>query len=67
MTHLVDTNVWSELRNPGRANANVRAWAEQASPADVYLSVVTVFELERGVLLIERGDPNRGARLRGLA
>lgn len=64
MTYLIDTNVWSELRNRGRADANVRAWAESADPAELYLSVVTVFELERGVLLMERRDPQQGARLR---
>lgn len=64
MTYLIDTNVWSELRNRGRANDNVRAWAETVGPADLYLSVVTVFELERGVLLMERRDPQQGSRLR---
>lgn len=64
MTYLIDTNVWSELRNPGRADSNVRSWAEASNPADLYLSVVTVFELERGVLLIERRDPQQGSRLR---
>lgn len=64
MTYLIDTNVWSELRNRGRADNNVRAWAEEANPAELYLSVVTVFELERGVLLIERRDPPQGSRLR---
>ena len=62
--HLVDTNVWSELRNRGRANANVRAWAESANNMDMFLSVVTVFEIERGILLMERRDPARGKRLR---
>jgi predicted nucleic acid-binding protein len=64
LTWLVDTNVWSELRNPGRADNNVRTWAGTANPAELYLSVVTVFELERGVLLIERRDPAQGSRLR---
>jgi predicted nucleic acid-binding protein len=64
LTYLIDTNVWSELRNRSRADTNVRAWAESADPAELYLSVVTVFELERGVLLIERRDPQQGARLR---
>ncbi len=64
MTYLIDTNVWSELRNPGRADINVRAWAATANPADLYLSAITVFELERGVLLIERRDSNQGGRLR---
>ncbi|HEV2365977.1 MAG TPA: type II toxin-antitoxin system VapC family toxin [Caulobacteraceae bacterium] len=64
MTYLIDTNVWSELRNRGRADDKVRMWAEAANPAELYLSVVTVFELERGVRLIECRDPEQGARLR---
>ncbi|MBM3650292.1 MAG: type II toxin-antitoxin system VapC family toxin [Alphaproteobacteria bacterium] len=61
---LLDTNVVSELRRPRRANANVRTWASSA-PAELHaLSVVTVLELERGVLLAERRDPNQGAILR---
>jgi predicted nucleic acid-binding protein len=64
VSYLIDTNVWSELRNRGRTDAGVRAWAQDADPADMYLSVVTVFELERGVLLIERRDPEQGLRLR---
>jgi predicted nucleic acid-binding protein len=64
LTYLIDTNVWSELRNRGRADGNVRTWAESANAAEQYLSVVTVFELERGVLLMERRDPRQGSRLR---
>ena len=64
MTYLVDTNVWSELRNRRRADDNVITWAQAANPAEMYLSVVTVFELERGVLLMERRDPQQGSRLR---
>jgi predicted nucleic acid-binding protein len=64
LIYLIDTNVWSELRNRGRVDTNVRAWAEAADPAQLYLSVVTAFELERGVLLIERRDPQQGSRLR---
>lgn len=64
MTYLVDTNVWSELRNRSRADANVRAWASASDHAEIFLSVVNVFELERGVLLMERRDVQQGARLR---
>jgi len=61
---LLDTNVVSELRRPGRADANVRAWASN-TPAEFYaLSVVTVLELERGILLMERRDAKQGAVLR---
>ena len=52
MAYLIDTNVWSELRIRSRTDINVRKWA------------VTVFELERGVLLIERRDAQQGLRLR---
>ena len=62
--YLIDTNVWSEIRNRGRANPSVRNWAERANAAELFLSVVTVFELERGTLLMERRDPRQGARLR---
>ena len=64
MTYLVDTNVWSELRNRGRSDVNVRAWAQSVRETELYLSVVTVFEIERGVLLMERRDARQGARLR---
>jgi predicted nucleic acid-binding protein len=64
LSYLIDTNVWSELRNRGRANSNVKAWADEVNPAELYLSVVSVFELERGVLLIARRDPQQGSRLR---
>jgi len=61
---LLDTNVVSELRRPERADARVRAWAAK-TPAELSsLSVVTVQELERGILLMERRDPRQGAILR---
>lgn len=61
---LLDTNVVSELRRPEKAHANVRAWA-QSAPTDLFvLSATTVFELERGTLLMERRDPVQGAVLR---
>jgi hypothetical protein len=61
---LLDTNVVSELRRPERANANVRAWAS-GTPAELYaISVVTVLELERGIVLVERRDAMQAAVLR---
>ncbi len=61
---LLDTNVVSELRRPERADANVRAWASNTPAALHALSVVTVLELERGTLLMERRAPVQGANLR---
>jgi predicted nucleic acid-binding protein len=64
---LLDTNVVSELRKirAGRADAGVAAWAETADAAELYVSVITLMELELGVLRLERRDAAQGAVLRG--
>ncbi len=66
MSHLLDTNVVSELRRAkaGKADPRVTAWAESVPVASLFLSVITMLELEMGVLLIERRDPAQGAVLR---
>ena len=63
---LLDTNLVSELRKVrlGRADANVARWADQVDPADLYLSVIVVQELEIGIRLAERRDPAQGAVFR---
>ena len=63
---LLDTNVISELRKAksNKANKNVIAWANSISASSLYISSITVLELETGVLLIERKDPSQGAILR---
>lgn len=63
---LLDTNVVSELRKArsGKANAKVLAWAAQALPSSLYLSAITVLELELGVLSIERKDKAQGKVMR---
>jgi len=66
MRYLLDTNVVSELRKVrlGKADACVATWADSVDAADLYLSVITVQELEIGVLLAERRDPAQGAIFR---
>lgn len=66
MMFLLDTNVVSELRKIrlGKANRNVAIWAEGLETASLYLSAITVQELEIGVLLAERRDPAQGAVFR---
>jgi predicted nucleic acid-binding protein len=63
---LLDTNVVSELRKArsGRADKNVTAWAAGMSAMSMFVSVITIQELEIGVLLAERRDPSQGAVLR---
>jgi predicted nucleic acid-binding protein len=64
--YLLDTNVVSELRKAksGKADKNVIAWAHGVSATSLYLSAITILELETGVLLIERKDPAQGRVLR---
>jgi len=64
--YLLDTNVISELRKvkSGKANKNVEAWANSVNVSHLFLSVITILELETGVLLIERKDTVQGAVLR---
>jgi predicted nucleic acid-binding protein len=63
---VLDTNVVSELRKVrlGKADPNVGAWADTMDAAGLYLSAITVLELELGVLQLERKDPHQGAMLR---
>ena len=64
--YLVDTNVISEVRKRERADKGVTAFFHKAAQDDVdlYLSVVTVGELRRGVELIRhRGDQPQATRL----
>lgn len=66
MMYLLDTNVVSELRKirAGRADTNVAAWAEGVDAADLFISAITLMELELGVLALERKDATQGALLR---
>jgi toxin FitB len=63
---LLDTNVISELRKAkaGSANQGVSGWAGEVPAALMFMSVISLHELEHGVLLAERMDPAKGALLR---
>lgn len=63
---LLDTNVVSELRKirAGKADARVAAWAKTVDASELYLSVITLQELDIGVLLLERRDEAQGSMLR---
>ena len=63
---VLDTNVVSELRKArqGKADANVVAWSQSVDAAQLFVSAITIMELELGVLAIERKDAAQGALLR---
>ena len=61
---LLDTNVLSELRRRDRTDRAVAAWADNLDPSDLFLSVVTILEIEAGALMVGRRDEAQGAMLR---
>jgi toxin FitB len=63
---LLDTNVISELRKvrAGTADPQVARWAKQSEATQLFLSVITIQELEIGVLRMERRDAKQGRLLR---
>jgi len=64
--YLLDTNIISELwkLSRGKTDPVFESWFRIYSDKPLYISVVTLMELERGVLAMERKDPAQGAYLR---
>ena len=62
---VLDTNVISELRQgkPGQSS-EVRAWAAAQPASRLFLSAITILELEKGVQALERRTPPHGSALR---
>jgi toxin FitB len=64
--YLLDTNVVSELRRIrlGRADIHVAKWADSVETSTLFLSAITILEIELGVFQMERRDPVQGSMLR---
>ena len=64
--YLLDTNVVSELRKvkSGKADNNVQTWSFEVDPQLLFVSSITIHEIELGVLLAERSDESKGLVLR---
>ena len=62
---LLDTNVISEMRKfkSGKADPAVQRWAKGVSRLDMYLSAITIFEMEFGILRLRGKDPVQGQML----
>lgn len=58
--YLVDTNVVSEAR---RGTQQATAWLRSVDPRTVYISVLTLGEIERGIALKRKSDANAAAHL----
>lgn len=64
--YLLDTNVVSEMRKfrSAKVDKTVEAWCAGVRPADLFVSVITLQELEQGVVRMERRDAKQGEMLR---
>jgi hypothetical protein len=60
---LLDTNVVSELRKGERADPGVLGWFEAVDSDELYLSVLVIGEIRRGIELIRRRDPSSAQSL----
>ena len=57
--YLLDTNVVSELRRgKPRQSAEVRAWAASLPASQLFLSAISILEIEKGILGLERRPPD---------
>ncbi len=61
---VLDTNVLSELRRRQKTQRKVAKWADGVQAHDLFLSVITILEIEAGTLLIARRDPDQAEVLR---
>jgi len=62
--YLIDTNALLELRRRERTHLKVAVWADSVPASDLFLSVITILEIEAGTLLLPRRDAAQGAVLR---
>jgi hypothetical protein len=63
LSYLLDTNVISELRKGQRADVNVTAWFADVAEEEIFLSVLTIGEIRRGIENVRRRDPDSAAAL----
>ncbi len=63
MTFLVDTNVISEVRKNAACDGRVAAWYASIGDGDLYLSVLVMGEIRKGIELARRRDPKKAAAL----
>ena len=63
MSYLLDTNVISELRKGERANPGVTSWFAGVPSDALYLSVLVIGELGKGIARLRRRDPVSAAHL----
>lgn len=64
--YLLDTNIVSELRKP-RPHGGVVAWLEEVADEDLYLSAVTLGEIQAGIEITREQDSQKAAAIEAWA
>jgi toxin FitB len=64
VSYLIDTNIISEIRKDTRCDRRVAAWYAAVAEDDLYLSVLVVGEIRKGVELVRRRDPAKAQVLK---
>ncbi len=63
MNYLIDTNIISEVRKGAQCDPNVGAWFASIADAEIYLSVLVLGEIRKGIERARRSDPRRASIL----
>jgi toxin FitB len=63
VTYLIDTNIISEIRKGRRCDPNVAAWYASLDDSDIYLSVLVLGEIRKGIERARQHDPSRARTL----
>jgi len=63
VSYLLDTNVISEMRKRDRCNPGIPAWLDGVEVEDLFVSVLTIGELRKGVDSLARRDAKAAAKL----
>ena len=65
MNYLLDTNIISEVRKGPRCNSKVSAWYDLIDDAEIYLSVLVLGEIRKGLERVRRKNPAQARALEG--
>jgi predicted nucleic acid-binding protein len=63
VSFLVDTNVLSEIRKGDRCNESVAAWWSTVAENEIFISVLSIGEIRKGIEKVRRRDDRYGAAL----
>jgi predicted nucleic acid-binding protein len=61
--YLLDTNIVSEVRKQSRANPSVMTWLKSVDDDDLFLSVLVLGEIRKGIELARNNDPAKAMAL----